>query len=77
MLSVNLSARQFRYPSLYKEISDILQSTGLEAGTLILEITETVMMKGDERRIDQFRKLKTLSIKLAVDDFGVGYSSLS
>ncbi|HLL57262.1 MAG TPA: hypothetical protein VK359_05000, partial [Rubrobacteraceae bacterium] len=42
-LSVNLSARQFRYSSLYKEISDILQSTGLEAGTLILEITETVM----------------------------------
>lgn len=77
LLSVNLSARQFRHPSLCKAISDILQSTGFEAGTLILEITETVMMKGDERRIDQLRKLKTLGIKLAVDDFGTGYSSLS
>lgn len=77
LLSVNLSARQFRHPSLCKAISDILQSTGFEAGTLILEITETVMMEGDERRIDQLRKLKTLGIKLAVDDFGTGYSSLS
>ena len=75
-MSVNLSARQFRHPSLCKAISDILQSTGFEAGTLILEITETVMMEGDERRIDQLRKLKTLGIKLAVDDFGTGYSAL-
>lgn len=75
-LSVNLSARQFRHPSLYKAISDILQSKGLEAGILILDHRDR-NGEGDERRINQLRKLKTLGIKLAVDDFGTGYSSLS
>ena len=76
-VSVNLSARQFRHPLLFEEISSILESSGIEAGALILEITETVMMEGDEDLIDQLRELKASGVRLAIDDFGTGYSSLS
>ncbi len=75
-VSVNPSARQFRHPLLFKEIVGVLESSGIKAGALILEITETVMMEGDEYLIDQLRELKASGIKLAIDDFGKSYSCL-
>ncbi len=64
------------HPLLFKEIVGVLESSRNEAGALILEITETVMMEGDEYLIDQLRELKASGIKLAIDDFGTGYTSL-
>ncbi len=64
------------HPLLFKEIVGVLESSRNEAGALILEITETVMMEGDEYLIDQLRELKASGIKLAIDDFGKSYSCL-
>ena len=76
-IGVNLSARQFQLPSLAKEIADILQKTGLPPYSLVLEITESIMMESEARIMDELAELKALGLRLAIDDFGTGYSSLS
>jgi diguanylate cyclase (GGDEF)-like protein/PAS domain S-box-containing protein len=76
-MAVNLSARQIARPELIDEVRDILTDTGLEPGSLILEITETVMMQDMELSTERLGKLKELGVQLAVDDFGTGYSSLN
>ncbi len=77
MVSVNLSARQFRHPDLVGDISRTLEETGLDPRTLKLEITESIAVDDLESTIDTLRELKGMGIKLAIDDFGTGYSSLS
>jgi len=77
VVSVNLSARQFRHPSLVADIAEILTDTGLPPQSLKLEITESVMMDDTASTLDTLCALKRLGIQLAVDDFGTGYSSLS
>ncbi len=77
MVSVNLSARQFRQPDLVGDISRTLEETGLDPRTLKLEITESIAVDDLESTIDTLRELKGMGIKLAIDDFGTGYSSLS
>ncbi len=76
-MAVNLSARQIARPELVDEVRDILLDTGLDPGSLILEITETVMMQDMELSIERLGMLKELGVQLAVDDFGTGYSSLN
>ena len=76
-VSVNLSARQFRHPSLTADIAQILAETGLPPASLKLEITESVMMDDTASTLEALRDLKQLGVQLAVDDFGTGYSSLS
>ena len=76
MLSVNVSARQFRQPSLSGEILKILKTSGLDPRDLILEITEGVMVH-DATAASTLRELKGSGIRLAMDDFGTGYSNLS
>lgn len=76
-LSVNLSARQFADESLVSSIASVLETTGLAARYLQLELTETLVMADVERGIGILRDLKKLGISIAVDDFGTGYSSLS
>ncbi len=76
-MSVNLSARQFQHPDLVEEAAQILQETGLESSSLVLEITEGVVMEAVESTVATLRKLKSLGVQLAIDDFGTGYSSLS
>jgi diguanylate cyclase (GGDEF)-like protein len=76
-MSVNLSARQFRYPELVEEVSAILSETGTDPRDVALEITESVMMeKGPDAR-GILRALKGLGLTLAMDDFGTGYSSIT
>jgi len=76
-MSVNLSARQFAQPDLVDQVAAILESTGLPASALKLEITESVVMDESETGINALRALRALGCRLALDDFGTGYSSLS
>jgi diguanylate cyclase (GGDEF)-like protein len=75
-VSVNLSSVQLAHPGLIEELHAALEETGLDPRSLILEITETVLMVDIESTLTTLRHLKELGIQLAVDDFGTGYSSL-
>ncbi|MFF7408732.1 aminotransferase class I/II-fold pyridoxal phosphate-dependent enzyme [Streptomyces lydicus] len=76
-ITVNVSARQFRDPGFLDEVRDVLSSSGLTAGSLVLELTETVLMHSDEQIREVMRELKDLGVGMAIDDFGTGFSSLS
>jgi diguanylate cyclase (GGDEF)-like protein/PAS domain S-box-containing protein len=76
-MAVNLSARQVQRPEIVDDVREILVATGLEAGLLTLEITESVMMQDMELSIARLTQLKELGVQLAIDDFGTGYSSLN
>lgn len=76
-ITVNLSSKQFAQPDLPDQIDQILQTTGLAASSLKLEITETVLMESTESTATTLLRLQTLGIELHIDDFGTGYSSLS
>ena len=75
-MSVNLSVQDLSNPQLHEQIHSYLQQHKLNARYLTLEITESGMMENPERSIDMLNKLKTMGIKLSVDDFGTGFSSL-
>ncbi len=77
IMSVNLSARQFTQPDLVKQIDRILQISGLDGGSLKLEVTESALMDDPETAIKTLNQFKAYGIKLSLDDFGTGYSSLS
>lgn len=76
MIAVNLSAKQFLQLDLVEQIDSILQETGLKAGCLTLEITESVVMESEQAFL-MLERLKALGVGLSIDDFGTGYSSLS
>ncbi|HET7725746.1 MAG TPA: EAL domain-containing protein [Candidatus Limnocylindrales bacterium] len=76
-LSVNLSARQFAEGDLAARLRQILTETGLDAGALELEITESTVMDLSERGVERLRQLRDLGVRLVLDDFGTGYSSLA
>ncbi|GAB1537538.1 hypothetical protein NUACC21_01830 [Scytonema sp. NUACC21] len=76
-VSVNISSKQFSHPHLIEEIRQILQQTGLEGSSLKLEITETVIMENSDSATDMLLQLQQMNIQLHLDDFGIGYSSLS
>lgn len=76
-LNVNISARQLRRNDLVQQVTSILSETGLSPETLQLEITETGMMYHADNALKILKALKALKVKLCLDDFGIGYSSLS
>ena len=76
-MSVNLSARQFRQKNLVASIAAILRETGLDASSLDLELTESLIMNEVESSLKVLQDIKSLGVSLAIDDFGTGYSSLS
>jgi diguanylate cyclase (GGDEF)-like protein/PAS domain S-box-containing protein len=76
-VAVNLSARQFGGEHLLKSISGALASSGLEPRFLELEVTESLLMQNAETVVETLRMLKAMGIGLSIDDFGIGYSSLS
>ncbi|MBP2659814.1 MAG: diguanylate cyclase/phosphodiesterase with sensor(s) [Firmicutes bacterium] len=74
-ISVNLSVKQFQNPHLLQNIQSILQKTGLPPRLLELEITETVAISHAELTLSLLNSLRSIGVRLALDDFGVGYSS--
>lgn len=76
-IAVNLSARQFGHRRLVSYVREVLDATGFEARLLELEITEHVTAREPEMALRILRALKDLGIGIAIDDFGIGYSSLS
>lgn len=77
VISVNVSTRQIREPGFVQFVSDVLVETGLDAGRLWLEITENLLVGVDSEAGKVLEELRKLGIALTIDDFGVGYSSLS
>jgi diguanylate cyclase (GGDEF)-like protein/PAS domain S-box-containing protein len=77
VMAVNLSAVQFKRTfELEKDVRDILAETGLPAQQLELELTETVLMAASREHNDFLERLRANGVRIAIDDFGVGYSSL-
>ena len=76
-VSVNLSPRQFRQHGLVDSIRRHLEDTGQPAGLLELEITETSLMHDVDEALETLRELAAMGVRLSIDDFGIGYSSLN
>ncbi len=76
-MAVNLSAKQFRQSRLLDFIRRTLDSTGLEARYLELELTESTVMSHPEESVRILQSLSGMGVHIAIDDFGTGYSSLA
>ena len=76
-ISVNLSTRQLQEPTLVAETIAVLRETGLAPEKLVLEITETAMISDFDLVLTRLKDLRAANIRVAVDDFGSGYSSLN
>ena len=76
VMCVNLSARQFAQPDIVEMIAGVIDETGVNADSLCLEITESVVMEQSHGTVVTLSELKELGVQLAIDDFGTGYSSL-
>ncbi len=76
-IAVNIAGPQIRGGDLHVVVSKALESSGLPAQRLELEVTESFIMQGTEQGIDDMRRLRELGLDLSIDDFGTGYSSLS
>ncbi|MGX6608375.1 putative bifunctional diguanylate cyclase/phosphodiesterase [Micromonosporaceae bacterium Da 78-11] len=76
-LSVNVSARQFRTPGFVDQVRAALADAGAEPQWLLLEITESLVLRDAEQVWADLRTLRALGVRIAIDDFGTGYSSLS
>ena len=76
-IAVNLSARTLTDPDLCQLVADLLASYDVPARLLTLEITESSVMADPDAAIEALQHLRELGVRLSVDDFGVGYSSLS
>lgn len=77
VIAVNLSPLQLSSLNLARVVDDALRANGLPASALCLEITESAIMEDPDAAHRVLQSLKTLGVRLAIDDFGVGYSSLS
>ncbi|MEO8298032.1 MAG: EAL domain-containing protein [Burkholderiales bacterium] len=76
-MAINLTARQFFEEGLVQDLTAILAATGMDADLLELEITESLLMSDVEKSLAILTGLKAMGIRIAIDDFGVGYSSLA
>ena len=76
-MSVNASMRQLDSSSFVDDVHSALEANGLDPSSLIIEITESVLMKDANATVARLHRLKELGVLLAIDDFGTGYSSLA
>ncbi|WP_369825110.1 EAL domain-containing protein [Caulobacter sp. B11] len=76
-IAVNLSPLQLNQPDLPKLVHEVLIASGLSPHRLELEVTESALFKDYQRALDNLRRLKALGVRIAMDDFGTGFSSLS
>lgn len=77
LVSVNCSAQQFQRDGFVETVGRILRETGLPVSRLALEITESVIIQHPEEVMARFRALDDMGVRISIDDFGIGYSSLS
>jgi EAL domain-containing protein (putative c-di-GMP-specific phosphodiesterase class I) len=75
-ISVNVSGKQLQHPRFVQDVAGALRASGLPPQTLVLEITETVLVQHSEEVMARLEALKELGVQLAIDDFGTEYSSL-
>jgi diguanylate cyclase (GGDEF)-like protein len=76
-LAVNVSALQLDTDDFLTHVGEALESSGFDAGSLTLEVTETTLMQNAEATVERLAALKRLGVRIAVDDFGTGYSSFA
>ena len=76
-VAVNVSVFQLRSDEFISDVRDALERTGLDPGTLVLEVTESILINNPDTALRRLKALKELGVRLAIDDFGTGYSSLS
>jgi EAL domain-containing protein (putative c-di-GMP-specific phosphodiesterase class I) len=76
-MAVNLTARQFYDRNLLSDLKTILAETGMDPSLLELEINEALLMSDVEKTLHIMTALKSIGVRFAIDDFGIGYSSLS
>jgi diguanylate cyclase (GGDEF)-like protein len=76
-VSVNISGRQLDDDSIVADLRSALTRSGLDPSALILEVTETALMRSAEETARRLHAIKSLGVRIAVDDFGTGYSSLA
>ncbi|MEV4631287.1 EAL domain-containing protein [Micromonospora sp. NPDC049523] len=76
-VSVNVSARQLRAGGFVDRVRDALSTADVPPTLLMLEITESLLLRDDERVWAELTELRTLGVRVAIDDFGTGFSSLS
>jgi diguanylate cyclase (GGDEF)-like protein/PAS domain S-box-containing protein len=76
-MSVNVSMRQLESDQLVIDVRDALATSGLDPAMLILEVTESTLMRDSVATVARLNTLKELGVKVAIDDFGTGYSSLA
>ncbi|MEV4639987.1 EAL domain-containing protein [Actinoplanes sp. NPDC049548] len=76
-VSVNVSARQFRQPGFVGQVREALAAADAEPGWLLLEITESLVLRDADQVWADLEELRALGVRIAIDDFGTGYSSLS
>ena len=76
-VSVNVSPVQLIQPDYVERVAFALHESGLTASSLVLEITETTLMRDTDRCILTLSALRAIGVRIAIDDFGTGYSSLS
>ena len=76
-MSVNVSMRQLESDGLVTDVTDALSASGLESGSLTIEVTESTLMRDADATVARLRRIKDLGIMIAIDDFGTGYSSMA
>jgi diguanylate cyclase (GGDEF)-like protein len=76
-ISVNVSPRQFGHPGFVERLERIIRRTGVDPQSLLLEITESVLVSGADQGLALLENIKRLGLRLAIDDFGTGYSALA
>ncbi len=76
-ISINVSARQFSEGYILQTLREVVAATGVDAQSVVLELTETALMQDHRYTMDVLKAMKELGISIAIDDFGAGYSSLN
>ncbi len=76
-VSINISTRQFQAKSFYPTLEKSISDADLSANSIMIEITESLLLHDNQNNLKLFNQLKTLGCQIAIDDFGTGYSALS
>jgi EAL domain-containing protein (putative c-di-GMP-specific phosphodiesterase class I) len=76
-MSVNVSMRQLETHAFVDHVKEALEASSLDPTTLVVEITESTLMRDADATIRRLREIKDLGVRVAIDDFGTGYSSLA